>query len=198
MDTQIASESPAKITEEIIQLFEQYGDEDYDGEPVSQTSHMIQAAMQATDEKATDELVIGAFLHDIGHLLKHEQQTEEMGNFGVVNHEGLGAAYLGKRGFSERICSVVNMHVEAKRYLVASDKSYEAKLSPASIETLKWQGGPMSAEEVVRFKNHPFFVDIIQVRLWDEAAKDTDAELLPLYFFQELIHTYLTNRSTTS
>ena len=71
--------SPYVVTNEIIGLFEKWGDEDYDGEPVSQASHMIQAAMQAIEAKANDELVIGAFLHDVGHLLKHEQQTEEMG-----------------------------------------------------------------------------------------------------------------------
>jgi hypothetical protein len=36
--------SPAEsATNEIIQLFEQHGAEDYDGEPVSHTSHMINA-----------------------------------------------------------------------------------------------------------------------------------------------------------
>jgi predicted HD phosphohydrolase len=34
------------VTDEIIQLFEKYA-EDYDGEPVSQTLHMMQCAMQA-------------------------------------------------------------------------------------------------------------------------------------------------------
>jgi len=59
------------------------------------------------------ELTIGGFLHDIGHLLKHEQATEAMGSFGVVNREGIGAAYLRERGFSERICAVVANHVAA-------------------------------------------------------------------------------------
>lgn len=68
------------IANEIIVLFEQYGDEDYDGEPVSQASHMIQCAMLAMQEDADEELILGAFLHDIGHLLKHRQITEAMGN----------------------------------------------------------------------------------------------------------------------
>ena len=64
---------------EIIDLFEKFGDEDYDGEPVSQTSHMIQCAMEAMAEGEDEELVLGSFLHDIGHLLKHVESTEEMG-----------------------------------------------------------------------------------------------------------------------
>ncbi|CAA9533268.1 MAG: hypothetical protein AVDCRST_MAG96-3709 [uncultured Segetibacter sp.] len=181
---------PKQISEEIISLFKKYGNEDYDGEPISQTSHMIQCAMLAMGE-GDKELTIGAFLHDIGHLLKHEQETESMGNFGVVNHEGIGAVYLRERGFSERVCAVVANHVAAKKYLVATDEMYAIKLSPASRETLKWQGGPMSVKEIKTFKNHSYFEDIIKVRLWDEKAKDENVPLLPISFFQKLIYNYL-------
>lgn len=181
---------PKQISDEIIALFNKYGSEDYDGEPISQTSHMIQCAMLAMGDGEI-ELTIGAFLHDIGHLLKHEQQTESMGSFGVVNHEGIGAAYLRERGFSDRICAIVANHVAAKRYLIATDEMYAAKLSPASRETLKWQGGPMNEKKVKTFKNHSFFDDIIKVRLWDEKAKDMNVTLLPISFFKNLIYNYL-------
>ncbi len=115
----------AATTQKLMDLFLQHGDEDYDGEPVSQAAHMQQAAMLAIKEGADEELVIGAFLHDIGHLLKHTQHTTAMGNYGVVNHEGLGAAYLQAHGFSKRICAVVEQHVAAKRYLVATDATYQ-------------------------------------------------------------------------
>jgi phosphonate degradation associated HDIG domain protein len=186
--------NPNLISNEIIRLYQQYGSEDYDGEPVSQASHMIQCAMLATSEISDIELVLGAFLHDLGHLLKHEQQIEAMDNYGVVNHEGIGANYLRSQGFSERLCAIVDMHVQAKRYLVATDASYEEKLSEASRETLKWQGGAMSAEKALQFAGHPFFNDIINVRLWDEKAKDANVVLLPLQYFKNLIHEYLKDR----
>lgn len=179
---------------EIIQLFEKYGDEDYDGEPVSQTSHMIQCAMEAMAEGEDEELVIGSFLHDIGHLLKHIEHTEEMGSFGVVNHEGVGANYLKEKGFSKRIIAMVENHVNAKRYLVAVDDTYEAKLSEASLQTLQWQGGPMNDDEVKEFEQHAFYDDIIKVRLWDEKAKDPEAVLLPLSHFKTLVTEYLKDR----
>lgn len=182
--------SPKQISDEIIALYNKYGSEDYDGEPISQASHMIQCAILAMGE-GEPELTIGAFLHDIGHLLKHEQNTESMGSFGVVNHEGIGAAYLQERGFSDKICAIVANHVAAKRYLVATDEMYAAKLSPASRETLKWQGGLMNEKEVKTFKNHSYFEDIIKVRLWDEKAKDMNVALLPVSFFQKLIYNYL-------
>ncbi len=167
-----------------------YGDEDYDGEPVSQTSHMIQCAMKAIAKDEGTELILGAFLHDIGHLLKHTSPAEAMGTFGVVNHEGMGAGFLRSRHFRDRICSVVEMHVQAKRYLVATQETYMAKLSAASLETLKWQGGPMSMEEASEFKHHRYFDDIIKVRLWDEAAKEPDAKIPPLDYFRNLLFEY--------
>lgn len=186
--------SAEQTSDEIIVLFEKYGSEDYDGEPISQTSHMIQCAMLAMVEEEV-ELTIGAFLHDIGHLLKHEQETEAMGTFGVVNHEGIGAEYLRQRGFSRKICAIVANHVAAKRFLVATNKLYASKLSPASQETLKWQGGPMTDKEANSFKNHPYFKDIIKVRLWDEKAKDTTIALLPVSFFKNLIYNYLNQQN---
>jgi len=179
---------------EILSLFEEYGDEDYDGEPVSQASHMMQCGMQAIDEGADTELVIGAFLHDIGHLLRHRQKTEAMGNYGVVNHEGIGAKYLHEKNFSERICAVVEKHVDAKRYLVAAQPGYKEKLSFASLQTLEWQGGAMNENEEAAFEKHPFFKDIIRVRLWDEGAKDSNAKTLPLDYFINTIQEYLNDR----
>ncbi len=182
-------------TNEIMHLFEKYGHEDYDGEPVSQTSHMVQCAMQAMSESADMELILGAFLHDVGHLLRHGQPTEEMGSYGVVNHEGIGAAYLHSKGFSGRVCAMVENHVDAKRYLVATDATYKAKLSEASLQTLVWQGGPMTEGEVALFVRHKFFDDIIKVRLWDEQAKNQDAVLLPLSHFCHLIYEYLNDQN---
>ncbi len=184
-----------KTTDEIMNLFAQYGNNDYDGEPVTQTSHMVQCAMLAMQANADSELVLGAFLHDIGHLLGHKKQTEEMGGFGAINHEGIGAKYLKEHHFGERVCAVVDGHVAAKRYLVTTDETYAAKLSPASVETLRWQGGPMNEEEVQAFRSHPYFNEIIQVRLWDEGAKDYNAVLLPMSMFRNFIEDYLSYRS---
>lgn len=183
-----------QTTEEIMDLFAQYGNSDYDGEPVTQTSHMVQCAMLAMNENADPELVLGAFLHDIGHLLGHKKRAEDMGGFGAVNHEGIGANYLKEKGFGDRICAVVDGHVAAKRYLVATDETYAAKLSPASKETLRWQGGPMTEDEARAFCAHPYFDEIIRVRLWDEGAKDYGAVLLPLSTFKNFIQTYLSSK----
>jgi putative nucleotidyltransferase with HDIG domain len=181
----------AQTAGDIIRLFETFGAEDYDGEPVSQTAHMVQCAMLALEAMSDLPVVIGALLHDVGHLLKHEQATEAMGEYGVKDHEGIGAAYLYSKGFSSRVCAIVQEHVAAKRYLVATDAAYKNKLSPASLQTLAWQGGPMSPDEVMLFERHPYFMDILNVRRWDEEAKSRDAVLLPVTYFRKLIVDHL-------
>jgi phosphonate degradation associated HDIG domain protein len=187
----------SQVGRDLQVLFEKYGDEDYDGEPVSQTSHMVQAAMQAQSEGADVELVLGAFLHDIGHLLKHEQETEAMGDFGVVNHEGIGAKYLADRGFSARICAVVDKHVDAKRYLVTAKPGYKEKLSLASLKTLEYQGGPMNEAEAAAFEKQPYFEDIIRVRFWDEGAKDRELKTVPMKEYIKDVENYLMERNAS-
>jgi 2-amino-1-hydroxyethylphosphonate dioxygenase (glycine-forming) len=54
----------------------------------------------------------------------------------------------------------------------------------------------MSEAEVAAFKHHPFFKDIIKVRLWDEAAKDKQVPLLSLSLFKKLITEYLKARTS--
>ena|SRR5688500_9610310 len=182
------------IAKEIMDLFEEFGNEDYDSEPVSQREHMVQCAMLAIEEDNDEELILGAFLHDIGHLLKHKQPVQTMGNYGVVNHERIGADYLRRKNFSEKVCTVIEMHVAAKRYLVAIDAEYKDKLSEASWQTLQFQGGPMTKEEAEKFEEHPYFEEIIKVRLWDEEAKEQYVSMLPLSHFEKLIHSHLNNR----
>jgi predicted HD phosphohydrolase len=65
----------------------------------------------------------------------------------------------------------VRLHVPAKRYLLATDSAYFAKLSPASVVTLKLQGGPMAAHEVAQFETEPYYKDAVRVRQWDDQGK---------------------------
>ena len=65
----------------------------------------------------------------------------------------------------------MRLHVAAKRYLCATDPDYYARLSPASVHTLKLQGGPMSAAEVTAFEANPFHRDAVLLRLCDEQGK---------------------------
>ncbi len=162
------------IMQTIAQIFAQSGQDEYYGEPVTQLEHALQCAQLAEQAGADDETVVAAFLHDIGHLFSVESAEGYMDGYGTVDHERLGADFLRQRGFSEKIAQLIEHHVNAKRYLVYKHPEYRARLSEASTQTLMFQGGPMTADEAAQFEQNPYFREILQVRGWDERAKEID------------------------
>ena len=154
----------------ITDIISRRGADSYLGEAVTMQAHMLQAAAQAEAEQADDELVAAALLHDIGHYVS--ELGESSFDHGVDNlHDAAGAALLAAH-FAPRVVDCVRLHVAAKRYLCATDPTYFGQLSPASVQTLAVQGGPMDAAEVAAFEAEPFHADAVRVRRWDEGAKD--------------------------
>lgn len=169
---------------ELFALCRLQADLDYIGEPISQLEHMSQAAELAQAEGADDELVLAAFCHDIGHFCTPPADHISMAGLGRVGHEHVGAHWLRQRGFPDRLCGLVARHVDAKRYLCLREAGYLARLSPASCQTLAWQGGAMSDTEANAFERDPLFEDSLRLRRWDEAAKMTGRPLLDLSDFE--------------
>ena len=85
---------------------------------------------------------------------------------------------------------MVELHVQAKRYLCFAKKGYYQRLSEASRGTLTFQGGMMDAKEAYAFENHPLFRDILRLRAWDERAKLIDGSVLSIVELQKLTHRY--------
>ncbi|AZD76250.1 phosphonate degradation HD-domain oxygenase [Pseudomonas chlororaphis] len=174
---------PEQRIAEVFGLYERFGDSDYIGEPVSQLEHMSQAAQRAMAEGFDDEVVLAAFFHDIGHICA--QDAENMGGFGVVSHERLGADYLRRAGFSERLARLVEYHVQAKRYLTFKEPGYYERLSQASRCTLEYQGGVMSAEEARAFEQDPLCTVSLRMRHWDEQAKELWVPVMDLQVLKD-------------
>jgi phosphonate degradation associated HDIG domain protein len=174
---------PEQRIAEVFGLYERFGDSDYIGEPVSQIEHMSQAAQLAMAEGFDDEVVLAAFFHDIGHICG--QDAENMGGFGVVGHERLGADYLRRAGFSERLARLVEYHVQAKRYLTCKEPGYYEWLSEASRRTLEYQGGVMSAEEARAFEQDPLCAISLHLRHWDEQAKELRVPVMDLQVLKD-------------
>jgi 2-amino-1-hydroxyethylphosphonate dioxygenase (glycine-forming) len=168
--------SPQQATEEIFGLLQRRGQEAYIGEPVSQVEHACQSAQMAETAGYDDEVILAALLHDIGHLCALPGE-DEMPGLGILRHEQVGAIYLRSLGFSEKICRLVEGHVQAKRYLTFKNSQYFDKLSDASRQTLAWQGGKMGAEEAEAFESNFLFELMIKMRSWDEAAKEASQPL---------------------
>jgi putative nucleotidyltransferase with HDIG domain len=167
MERFIASE----IADEIIELLLSKGGSEYIGEPVTKLEHMVQSAELAAEKGLGEELILAALLHDIGHICVPTTQYNNMGGLGLQDHEFLGASFLHSRGFSERVVQAVELHVPAKRYLCFKYPEYLALLSEASLQTLAYQGGPMSPYEAGVFEENPYLDDIIAIRKIDEEAK---------------------------
>ncbi|MEZ5854122.1 MAG: HD domain-containing protein [Hyphomicrobiaceae bacterium] len=162
-------------------LMARKGGDLYGGECVTQLQHALQAANLAEQDGKTSSIVVAALLHDIGHLFEPEFERALMTNEDH-RHEKLGDAFL-KRFFGAEVTEPVRLHVAAKRYLCATRPDYFGSLSPASVHSLKLQGGPMSDEEVAQFEAEPHFAAAVDVRLYDDLAKDPDARTPDLAHF---------------
>lgn len=184
--------------EEIIYLYKNFGNEDYIGEPVSQIEHMCQCAQLAEDAGADEEVILAAFFHDIGHLCEFafpEKKLQHMDGAGIVDHEKLGYTYLINKGFSKKIAQLVQSHVQAKRYLTCKFPEYFKMLSEASIKTLVFQGGVMSDAEAILFESDPLHQMYVQLRRWDEQAKEIAKPLPPLNNYKKMMLKHLQNRN---
>ena len=157
------------IIDEIFPLYAARGSAAYFGEAVSMTEHGLQAAHFARLEGAREAVIAAALLHDIGHLIA--SVPDEIADWTVdAHHEVTGARWLSK-WFGAEVAEPVRLHVRAKRYLCAVDPTYFAQLSPASVLTLKLQGGPMPADEVASFEAEPGYRDALVVRRCDDRGK---------------------------
>ena len=157
----------------ILKILETSGAEQYGDEAVSQLQHALQCAHLAECSDASDSLVVAALLHDFGHLI--HKLGEDAARRGIDDrHEVLGRKYLA-RWFDEDVTAPIGLHVDAKRYLCATDPAYFDTLSPASVRSLELQGGPFTEAGAAAFIAQPYAQDALAVRRWDEQAKDPGA-----------------------
>jgi len=121
--------------------------------------------------------VVAGLLHDVGHLLPG---TGGEAAAGVdTRHEEIGTDWLAEY-FGPEVTTPIRLHVAAKRYLCATDSAYLRRLSPASLESLQLQGGPMSPAEVSAFERLPEWDHAVLLRSWDDEAKIPGLEVPPL------------------
>jgi len=181
-----------QIIDEVFELYELHGGEDYIGEPVSQLEHMSQSAQLAIEQGFDDEVVLAAFFHDIGHICVMQDASNSMDGYGIKRHEKVGADYLRSKGFPERIAKLVENHVQAKRFLTYKYPEYYTSLSDASKKTLEFQGGRMKKEEADAFEADSLFETSILMRKWDELAKETEVPIIDMNDLKDRARNVLT------
>jgi len=157
------------LIDEIFRVFREYGAEEYLGERVSMTEHMLQSAYAAEQDGAPPQLVAAALLHDYGHFI-HEFPSDAADHGIDTHHEEVAHAFLSKH-FGPEIAEPIRMHVAAKRYLCATEPSYLNELSQASVHSLNLQGGPYSPVEVAEFEMSPYARDAVRLRRYDDIGK---------------------------
>lgn len=151
------------------------GAREYLGEPVTVLEHLLQAGSLAEREGLPPALVAAALLHDVGHLLEPDGSAGLSGArlmAGSDNHHGARGARWLARWFGPEVTEPVRLHVDAKRYLCATEPGYYGLLSQASRHTLSVQGGPMGEAEARQFAASRQAGPAVAIRRLDEAAKD--------------------------
>jgi phosphonate degradation associated HDIG domain protein len=179
------------LIDEIFRVFREYGAEEYLGERVSMTEHMLQSAYAAEQDGAPPQLVAAALLHDYGHFI-HELPSDAADHGIDTQHEEVAHAFLSEH-FGPEIAEPIRMHVAAKRYLCATDPSYLDELSPASVHSLNLQGGPYSHDEVAEFELSPYARDAVRLRRYDDIGKVEGLETPDLEHYRPVLAAAMRN-----
>ena len=132
------------------------------GAAVSQLDHALQTAALLQHRYPDDpELAAAGLVHDIGHLLP---------GVGDAAHASAGARAV-RPALGARVAGLVALHVEAKRYLVATEPGYGGGLGSDSSASLATQGGPSSPGEATAFAALPLATAAVALRRADDSGK---------------------------
>jgi predicted HD phosphohydrolase len=154
---------------DILSLWARRGHLACQGEGVTQLQHAWQCARLARRAHAPPALELAAWLHDLGHLLGGLEGSPTLQ--GIDDGHQDAAARLLEPLFGAAVSRPVQLHVAAKRHLVATQPGYQRALSAASLHRLALQGGPMSSDESRRFVAQAHARDALRLRMWDDQAR---------------------------
>ena len=139
------------------------------GATVTQLDHALQTAwLLRRDGRGDTELAVAGLVHDLGHLIP---------GVGDDVHARVSAASV-RAVLGTRVADLVELHVDAKRYLVAAEPDYGNLLAQDSVASLREQGGAMSGEEATAFMAHPLAADAVFLRRADDNGK-VDGRAVP-------------------
>ena len=167
--------------EEIVDACRSMAGLPYDGEPVDQLQHALQCAHLARTGGGESEFVVAALLHDIARA----PAVAGIPYDGPREHHGEAAARWLEPRVGSRVAWLAEQHVAAKRYLVATDPAYQARLTEVSARTLVAQGGPMSSAEVAVFRANPDWPLALRLREIDDQGKVPGAEVPDLEAYRD-------------
>ncbi|HEV3138796.1 MAG TPA: HD family phosphohydrolase, partial [Pirellulales bacterium] len=74
------------------------------------------------------------------------------------------------------------------------DGEYLRQLSPASVQSLRLQGGPLDEAEIAEFEGNPCYRDALALRRWDDLAKVPDMAVPDLAHYRARLAKVLSGR----
>ena len=173
---------------DISNLLIAHGSNQYGGEAVSQLEHALQCAYLAERAEESEETIVAALLHDLGHLLhaenhgnviKKDSNTDDL-------HQYIALPFI-RNLFSDAVLEPIKLHVDAKRYLCAVDNTSGATLSDASKKSLEVQGGVYSDAEAIAFETSAYGQQAVRLRRYDDLAKIPGAHTPPVEHYLSIM-----------
>lgn len=133
-----------------------------ESDQTTELDHGLQtAALLRSTDPDDFELQIAGLVHDLAHPWDGPGQPR---------HGTMGADAV-RDLLGPRVAALIEGHIPAKRYLIATLPEYFAVLSPDSVMTLQQQGGPMDDVEVAEFEADPEYLGMVALRVADDSAK---------------------------
>jgi predicted HD phosphohydrolase len=184
----VVDDEAARDVEDLISMLEASRCWD-DLEGLSILDHGLQTATILRGVAPDDlELQIAGLVHDLGWMQRDEWSTWQP--VADAAHDRDGAARL-RPLLGDRIADLVEGHVDAKRFLVATDAGYRSTLSARSLETLSFQGEAMTSSEVAEFEARANAADLVTLRRADDDAKVIGLVVPSLEDWHDEIHRHV-------
>ena len=157
---------------DIFDLFARKGQQQYDGEAVTHLQHALQTALLAEEAHADCELIVACLLHDLGHMLP-ASTVPGSESLPQQVHQNRVLPLL-RPLFGPGVLDPIKLHVDARRYLCATEAGYYASLSASALLSLEQEGGVFDAEQVDQFIRQPHAAQAVALRRWDDKARRAD------------------------
>ncbi len=154
------------------------GSDEDDGDPIDILQHSLQTADLLARSTDDTDLQLAGLVHDLGHRVPVEPAAP--GSPPTAPDHAVRGADLVRALLGHDVARLVELHVPAKRYLVATDLGYGSELSDASSVSLVRQGGAMSRHEVATFAADPLAARAVALRRADDGAKVIGRATAPL------------------